>query len=301
MANIKTRRALSDLFKEGVEVRFGTDPETKKPRGRVGPFEDENGKSIPPSPGEVQMYVRPPDPLQRDLAMRDASAKRARAIVKAKRDEDSEEHLTILAFLADMSDETLIDYVLLADMSTRQGEAEREILALDEWKEMTAYQDAMRQFENMKTEDLAHNEEWQALMELDQKYAEQVSEREMQLADAEREALRMLDRSVVETRALEKRADMAGSQAFIVEYERQMRYYSCREWVDQNALFFGTADECSGQPDEVLNTISEALLPFISDGIEAKNSSGAAPGSDSSGPPNAQETSDSSTQEERTT
>jgi len=149
---IKARRQLSDLFKEGTEVRFGRDPKTNKPYGKVGPFIDSMGNRAACPENEVAVFVRPPDPLQRDMAMREANAKRARALVKAKRDEESEEHLTILAFLADMGDETLVDYVVLGDVAKRRAEAEREVLSLEEWKEMDAYQDAMRQFEGMSDE-----------------------------------------------------------------------------------------------------------------------------------------------------
>lgn len=296
--NIKARRKLSDLFKTGVEIRFGMDPETGKPAGRVGPFLNSRGDRLSLPDDEVAMFIRPPDPLQREMAMREGQAKRARALIKAKRDEDSEEHLTIMAFLADMSDETLIDYVLMADAGERRTEAEREILSLDEWKEMSSYQDAMRQFVDVDPAELEGNEEWEALAALDDKFGDQISKRERELLDAQRDVLRMLDRSQVERQALEKRAELAGSQAFMKEYELQMLFYSVRDVDNNDLLFFESARDFASQPDEVKETINEALLPFISDGTEAKNSSGAAPGSDSSALPSEPETSAPSTPEE---
>lgn len=297
--NIKKRKLLSELYKKGVEIRFATDPNTGVPVGKIGPFLDDNGRAIPCPDDTVAMFIRPPDPLQRDMAMRAGQGKRAAALVKAKRDENSEEFLTITAFLADMSDETLIDYVLLGDQSMRRSEAEREILALEEWKEMANYQEAMRQFDEMPAEELEDNEEWKALLELDDKYAKQVAERELQLSDAQRDSMRFLQREQVEKKALDKRAEMVGSQAFMNEYERQMLYFSVRDAENIDQLFFESATELAMQPDEVRDVINEALLPFITDSAEAKNSQGAASGSDSSVPPVKQETSAASTPEEQ--
>ena len=295
MANIKARRLLSDLYKTGVEVRFSKE----KPEGEIGPFLDDNGRRIPPRDDEVAMFVSPPDPVQREMAMRAAQAKRAASLVRAKRNEDSEEHLTIMAFLADMSQETLIDYVIIGDAATRRNEAEREVLALEEWKDMTAYQDAMREFLDKDPEELEGNEEYEALMELDEKFGRQVAEREVELAEAQREALRYVDRAHLERQALDKRSEMVGSQAFMAEYERQMTYYSVRDVDNHNELFFESPIELAAQPDPVREKINEALLPFISDGAEAKNSQGAAAGSESSVPPVKPETSESSIREEQ--
>lgn len=302
MANIKARKRLSDLFKKGVEIRFGTDPDSGEPRGWIGPFKDSAGGRQPCPDDQVAMFIRPADPLQREMAMREANAKRARALVKSKRDEDSEEHLTIMAFLADMEDETLIDYVLVSDAGARRTEAEREVLASPDWKDMDAYQDAMRQFEEMSPEDLEGNEEWEALLELDQKFGQQVTKREEELIQAQREVLRMqlsAGRSQVEKKALEKRAEMVGTQAFMQEYELQMLYFSVREVENTDQMFFDSPRELAAQPEQVREIINEALLPFISDGNEAKNLPRAESGSQQSDLPKKPETSESSTPEEQ--
>lgn len=298
MGNIKARRLLSELFKEGTEVRFWKG-EDGKPTGKVGPFENDKGKRIPPKDTEVAMFVRPPDPVQRDMAIRSAQGRRASALVKAKRDENSEEYLTIMAFLADMSDETLIEYVVTGDTPNRRQEAEREVLSRDEWKDMTQYQEAMRQFLEMSPEELEGNEEYEALLNLDDKFAQQISEREEELTDAQREALGFLPREQVERKALEKRAEVVGSQAFMAEYEKQMLFYSVREVDATDKLFFDSAQDLAAQPDQVRELIEEALVPYISEAGEAKNSPRAASGSDSSELPDSPETSDSSTREEQ--
>lgn len=294
---IKARRLLSELFKKGVEVRFKAGP--NGPEGKIGPFEDENGTRIPPGPAEVAMFIRPADPIQRDMAMRASQGKRAAALVRAKREKGSEEHLTIMAFLADMSDETLIDYVCIAEAGERLAEAEREVIALDEWKDMTAYQDQMRAFQEMDPADLEGNQEWLDLLDLDDKYRSQIQEREIQLNLAQREALRFVSRENIETKALEKRSEMVGTQAFMAEYEKQMLFYSVRDAENIDTLFFEKADELAAQPDEVRDLINEALLPFLSEAGEAKNLLGADPGSDLSDPPSNAETSESSTREEQ--
>ncbi len=297
MANIKARRLLSELFKTGTEIRFWA--ENGKPVGKIGPFENENGRRIPPDDETVCMFIRPPDPVQRDMSIRAAQGKRATALVRAKRDRESEEHLTIMAFLADMSDETLIEYVVQGDTPARVEEAEREVLALEEWKDMTQYQDAIREFIDKDPEELDGDEDYQALLELDQKYSEQVHKREVQLADAHRDSLRFLQREQIERKALEKRSEIVGSQAFMAEYEKQMLYYSVRDVDKPDDLFFDKPEELASQPDYVRDLIQEALEPYINDVAEAKNSPGAASGSDSSALPATQETSEPSIREEQ--
>lgn len=301
MANIKARRALSDLYKRGVEVRFGRGPDGQ-PQGSIAPkgegyFVDDDGKPIPIGPDEIQMWIQAPSPLQREMAMRDAQASRARALIKAKRDENSEEHLTIMAFLADMSDDSLVDYVLIQGQSDRRAEGMREVLAGDEWADMTAYQDAMRQFEEdgRPEEELEKDPEYTALMELDFKFGEQVAKRETELIESERQALSMRSRADIEKKALEKRAEIVGTQAFMAEYERQMLFYSVRDFDDNGVLFFESARELAEAVDEIRTTIQSAMVPFISDATEAKNLPGAASGSTSSEPPSEPEISAAST------
>lgn len=268
--SIKQRRKLSDLYKQGVEVRFTLD-EDGKPRGTVGPFENSEGKYKPAEESDVCMYVRPPSPLQREMALRDGQAARARALINAKRKTDSEEHLTILAFLADMSDETLVDYLLVNDTQERQQDAMRDVLSRDEWKDMTDYQDAMRQFDEMSDEEKEESEEYAAMMELDQKFSTQVSVRLAELTDAQRDAFRMMNRETLEKRALDKRSEMVGSQAFINEYELQMLYYAVRDPENHATLYFESAREFAEQHEDFRVVIEEALMPFIAEGAEAKN------------------------------
>lgn len=299
MANIKARRALSDLFKKGTEIRFGPDPEN--PDGptkcELGPFLRDSGERIPPRDDQVVLWVTPADPLQREQALREANAKRAGSIVRAKRDKESEEHLTAMAFLADLSDETLVEYVVIGNEGIHQQEAEREVLARDEWKDMTSYQDAMRQFQGMSEEELERNEEWRTLLDLDERYGEQTRERVLELSAAEREVLRMTvrsDRAAVEKMALSKRAELAASSVFMNQFDRWMVFYAVREFEDTSQQFFEDPDDLARQPQEVKNLISEALLPYISDVGEAKNSPRVVDGSASSEPPSEPATSDRS-------
>lgn len=308
MANIKSRRKLSDLYKRGVEVRFGPDPENPDQTleeiapGGHGKFLDGDGKPLPLRADQIQVWVQPPSPLQREMAMRDAQASRAKSLVRGKREKDSEEHLTILAFLADMSDETLIEYVLVQEQESRRNDAIREVLAEDEWKDMDAYRDALRQYEEDDTpmEELEKDPEWVALQELDAKFGDQVAEREAQITDVAREALRMQLESArgnIERKAIAKRADMVSTQAFMAEYERQMLFYSIRDFDDNGVLFYGSAREMAGEDEKILTTYQAAMIPFITDSAEAKNLRGVVSGLDSSELPNDPETSEASIQE----
>lgn len=294
MANIKSRRKLSDLYKRGIEVRFGPG-EGDKPIGKVGPFIDSDGSLIPCPEDWVAAWVQPPSPLQREQALRDSQAARARSLVRAKRDEESEEHLTAMAFLVEMDDETLVDYLLVSEMENRRADATREVLADDEWKDLTVYQDAMRQFDEMSEEEREASEEYKAMLELDEKLLAQIRDRERELYEAAYESMKILGRATVERRALEKRAEIAASQVFMAEYERQMMFYAIRDIDDHGVLFFESARECAEQDDAIREVFAEALDNFIDDVGEAKNSQGVASGSESSELPSEPETSEAST------
>lgn len=292
-ANIKARRKLQELRATGVEVRLGTDAD----HSAIGPFVDSDGQPIPCPDEQVALWVQPPSPLQRDQALRDAQAARARAILKTKRDEESEEQLTALAFLAEMSKPTLIDYLVVHDEEKIRADAIRDVLAEDEWKDMTELQDAMRQFEESEADE--DDPEWAPLLARDAEYGRQVGKRIEELAQAQQESYDLLNRAELERRALEKRSELVGSQTFMAEYERQMTFYAVRDIDSHGELFFESVKEFSDTPDDVRVLLGQALTRFIGDGAEAKNSQGVESGSDSSALPSEPETSDSSTPQEQ--
>jgi hypothetical protein len=301
MTNIKARRKLSDLYRRGVELRFGPGedglPTYVLPEKGEGYLVDEEGQRVPlPSEDWVQAWVQPPSPLHREMAMRDAQAARAKSLIRAKREKDSEEHLTIMAFLADMDDETLIDYLLVNSARERREAAMREVLAEDEWKDFPSYQDAIRQYEEdpRPQEEIDADPDYIALLELDTKFGDQVADRERQLLDAERDTLKMRPRENLERKALDSRAEIVGTQAFMYEYELQMTYYSVRDFDNNGVMFFESARELAEQDDDVRNALREAMSPFITDAAEAKNSLGAVSGSESSEPPSEPEITEAS-------
>lgn len=280
--NLKARKRLSELYKRGVEIRFGPDG------GRIGPFDDEG----PAAEDEVALWISPPDPFQREQALREANAKRARALVAAKRDPDSEEQLTARAFLADMGLPTLIDYIALHEDDEIRGEAIREVLAREEWKDITELQDALRQFDEDETPE--DDPEYAAVIARDDQYGKEVAEREASLREAAREGLALLQRDELERRGIDKRADLIGSQAFMNAYELQMTYYSVRDIDQHNLLFYDSPRELAEAEDQIQTTIKEALAGFINDVAEAKNLQRVVDGSAQSTPPNAPETSEPS-------
>jgi hypothetical protein len=287
--NIKARKKLSELFKRGVEIRFDVDG------GHIGPFKDDDGKDLPATDDQVAMWVQAPSPYQREMALRDAQAARARALLRAKRDDDSEESLTSRVFLSEMTDETLKEYVLLMDQETRRNDAIREVLAKDEWADFPALQDGFRRMEEVDGD--PEDDEWKDLIAADKRYGQQVSEREAELMDAARDSLGYSGREALEKRAMEKRSEIVGSQAFMAEYEKQMLFYSIRDMENTANLFFDTVEEWNEQPDEIREVVVEALSEFIGEATEAKNLPGVVSGSDSSALPSEQETSEASTPE----
>lgn len=276
--NIKARRKLEELYAIGVEVRFDAEG------GHKGPFDE------PPSDDAVAMWLTPPSPLQRESSLREANAARARALLRIRRDEDSEEYLTAKAFLSEMSDETLIDYLILHEGDERRQEAIRDVLARDEWKDITDLQDAMRQFDESGADE--DDPEWKPLLDRDAEYGTQIAQREKELTEAAREAFRMFTRESLEKKGMEKRGDLVGSQAFMQEYERQMTYNSVRDPEQNQLLFFESALEWADQADVIRNFISDVLAAFIQEGSEAKNSQGVVSGLDSSALPSEPEISE---------
>lgn len=290
--NIKARKKLSELFKRGIEVRFDEDG------GHLGPFVDDDGKPFPATDDQVAMWIQAPSPFQREMALRDAQASRAKALLRAKRDEESEENLTSRVFLAEMTDETLLEYVLMTDEDERRNLAIRDVLSREEWSDFPALQDAFRRME--ETGGDPESDEWKDLMEADKRYGDQVTEREEELVEAAREGLKFLSKDELERRALEKRSEIVGSQAFMAEYEKQMLFYAIRDIENTQNLFFDSVEEWNDQPDEIRAVIVEALSKFVGEAAEAKNSLGAVSGSDLSALPSEPEISEASIPQEST-
>lgn len=295
---IKARRRLTELYKTGVEIRVGGryGLEGAIAQGGSGEFKDEDGELIPLLDDEVAMWVQPPSPVHRDMALRNANAARTRASMVAKKDTESPDYLQAKEFVESMSDETLYDYVLVGDMDRRQQEAVREVLAEEEWADVTELQESLRIFEEEnRPED---DPEVQAVRERENELQSQVATREHELWEAELDVLRMKGVENARKRAMERHLDLITAKAFMIEYERQMHYFSVRDADDHGVMFFESAYELASQPDEILTLVQTALDAFIRDGAEAKNSPRAESGSALSAPPSKPATSESSTPEE---
>lgn len=264
MANITARKKLGALYARGIAVRFGEDGPRYGDQ-KNGSFSEEDVLLE----DEIEIWVAPPNPHQREMAMREAQASRARSLLRVKSDENSEEYLTTKAYLAEMDIVTLTDYLVIATQEERTQAAIREILAKAEWENIDELRDAMAQFD--EAADAASDPEWQSLLERDIEYGKQVAEVEARLADEERVSLSVLDRDDLEKRGMERRKEIVGSQAFIYEYERQMKFYAVREPGNHATLFFENAKELTEQDELIQIAISEALTRFIKDGSEAKN------------------------------
>lgn len=283
MANpsITARKKLSSLFSKGCAVRFSregaTVAEHEDPVGSATfVFTDENG----PCPEDgVELWVAPPNPYHREMALREAQASRARSLLRVKNNTESEEYLTVRAYLVDLSLDALIDYLVISDSDSRLNEAMRSVLTDKEWENFDELRDAMRQYQEAVNrfdetgdgDDPRAAVEWVDLLEADARYARQVGEKDDELATSAREALRMVSREELERRAADKRSEIVGSQAFMGEYEDQMRFYAIRTPEDHNRLFFESVQEMREADPIVQNAVAEALKKFISDGAEAKN------------------------------
>lgn len=309
--NITQRKRLSELYANGVEVRFHGDgddvkfgifdPKKKDDEGKptqVGPV-DELGElrhTFEPSDDDVIIWVQPPSPLQREEALRDAQAARSRAFLDSKK-EDSPEALNTKAFLANMGHDTLIDYLLSSGEQERRERAQREVLGRDEWDDFTALQDAMRQWNEAGSP--RDSEQWKSLLERDEEFGKQVNDAANYLREADRESLKLVaDRRELERRAFDKRVEMLGSQHFMSEYEKRMTHFGARDPENKKELFFESVADLMSEDEEVWDALSEALVYFLEDPAEAKNSPRAADGSQPSELPEKRETSEASTPKE---
>ena len=276
MANIAARKKLSALYARGVALRFTPEgPKFADPDVNRGAFPEDDKAG----PDDVEVWIAPPNPHQREMALREGQAARARALLKVKNDPESEEHLTTKAFLADMSFETLVDYMIVNDQQERLNEAMRSVLGEDEWENFPELQDAMRQYDEAVAAyeetgtgvDPRTDPEFNPLREADARFAKAVDEREHEMREAARESMILVGRDELERRAMERRGEMVGSQAFAIEYEDHMRFYSVREPDNRNALFFENVRALREADDVVRDAIVTALRMFITEGAEAKN------------------------------
>lgn len=265
MANIATRKKLSSLYARGLAIRFGAEGPRYGDMNRGGGFPEDDvlGEE------EVEIWIAPPNPHQREMAMREAQACRARALLRVRNDKESEEHLTARAYLAEMDMNTLVDYLVIATTDDRTQAAIREVLAKDEWENIDELRDAMTQYEAANPD--PQDPKWTSLMQRDLEYGNQVAEVQARLSEEERVSLSVLDRDELEKRALERRGEIAASQAFIYEYERQMKYFSVRDPGNHSVLFYDSPKELTEETEMVQLAVEEALRLFIKDGSEAKN------------------------------
>lgn len=285
--SIQKRRRLTALYETGDLVRFGKD-DAGKP---VVLKTDE-----PSGDDDIAIWVGPPSPLQREMAVREAQAARARAMLEARKKEESDQYVNARAFLANLSFEDLVDYVLDAEENERMARARRDVLAEKEWEDFNNLRDAMRQFEEAGSPD--NDPEWADLLARDQQFGEQVYKRGNEIRESDREGLVLQSRDDLEKRALDRRIEIAGTSVFMRVYEEWMLFYGCRDDEDHTMLFFENINDMKSAPDEVQTALNEKLNEFVTDPVEAKNSQAAGSGSTSSAPPSEPETSSDSTPEE---
>ena len=263
---IEKRKRLSALFEIGKPVRFGV-----------------NGVDMPEHPDDVVVWVGPPNPFQRDMALRDSQGARARAMLEARDEVHSDQHVNARLFLSGLDLDALLDYVLSVDEMDRLAEARREVLQEPEWKDFNELRDAMRLFDESGAD--RDDPEWAPLMDRDVRFGEQVNAVADRLREGALAGLKLLGRPVLEKRALDKRVEQSGMQEFMRVYEETMLFYACRDEEDHHELFFESPKEIKELPDNVQEALKAALSSFIGEAAEAKNSQGVASSSDSSALP----------------
>lgn len=286
LTRIEKRKRMDALFDKGEYIYFSADSEGN-------PIIRESKDAA--KPDDMRIWVRPASPLQREMVVREAQAARARTLVASK-DVESKEWINVRAFVAQLSQEGLVEYVIDLDEADRLSEARREVLKEPEWEDFNSLRDAMRQYEEAGSP--KEDPEWESLLKRDRAFGDQVAEAARDLRENAWDAMKLMPRKELEKRAYDKRSDQAGTSSFMDAYELWMLYYACRDDDDHSQLYFLDPDEMRSEPQELQDALSNRLARFVTDAGEAKNSPGAAPSLPSSEPPAEPETSESSSPEE---
>ena len=125
-----------------------------------------------PTDDDIVVFVTPPSPLQREYAIREAQASRAVALLNARKNADDPASAVSHSFIAEMTDEELVEYLVAMSENDRQGEATRQVLGETEWEDFDALRDAMRQYEEEGSPE--DDPKWEALLERDRSFGDQV-------------------------------------------------------------------------------------------------------------------------------
>lgn len=258
LSRIEKRKRLEALFDRGAYIRVNADPDG---RPIVDPEEE--------SDSDIKIWVGPPSPLQREMAVREAQAQRARMMIEARKSDDSPSWLTIRAFITGLKTEDLIEYVLGLDENDYLSQARRDVLQHKEWEDFNALRDLMRQYEEAGSP--VGDPEWDPLLERDRVFSTQVNDRVDQIRDDARDGYKHMPRQKIEERAIDKRIEQAGSAAFVNAYEEWMIFYACRDDEDHSALYFENKDEIKSLPEPVQDALNDKLAAFITEASEAKN------------------------------
>jgi len=251
---IERRKKLSQLFERGRYIHFS-----------------EDGKVVPAEEGQwsERVWIASPNPLQRDSAMREGAAARARVELDSRDATDSPEWLAVRAFVSALDKVNLIEFLLNSKAGDRLNEARRDVLREDEWDNFNQLRDAMRQFEESGAE--RDDPEWASLIERDIEFARQVTDRADQIRVTAQEAYELMPSAELEKEAIALRVDNAGASAFVVAYENWMMYYSVREPEDHDTLMFDEVTEFQSMPRVFQNAVANVLSEFIDESSEAKN------------------------------
>lgn len=258
LSRIEKRKRLEALFDRGAYVRMNADSD-----GR--PIVDPEVESD----SDVKIWVGPPSPLQREMAVREAQAHRARLMIEARSSTDSASWVTIRSFIGQLGIDELIEYVLDLDESEYVSQARRDVLQQKQWEDFNQLRDAMRQYEEAGSP--VGDPEWESLLERDKEFGRQVTERIDEIRENAKDGYKHMPRGKVEEKAIDKRIEQAGSAAFVNAYEEWMLFYACRDDEDHSLLYFEHKDEIKSLPQPVQDALATKLASFITSASEAKN------------------------------
>lgn len=244
-----TLQRIQDLFRKGdVLVLDGTDPET----------------------GELQkviVYVTKLNALEKDEALKDGRAARARRMLAFDRDEDQQVTLEVL--LKDMSDRDIVEDLLHRKAGEYLLKAEEEVRADKKWKERLEAIDRSA----IAQDGAVSEQEQQLLVDLTMEFTQAVDKAQQKLLRTEKRDMDATPREELDKVYRVAFREMQGATAFYENRRQSEVWYALRECeVELDAddlpvpgtlkvggLVCPTRAEVNNLPDEIVSEILRVL------------------------------------------
>lgn len=225
--------------------------------------------------GAVDVWLQKINPLEREIAVRAASAARARALAYIE-DKESDEYMSKVSDVIDFygDRESLVMLATRKDLTAARTRIEAETAGDERWSKdgfllglIDSWQDEMMDRYNADP----HDKEAKKVFDLINKFEAQVAK----VVEEERIRLERdcADYSMTRLREIgaEKLIEAQANNAFIDEFEVQRLLFGVRETGDHSAYYFTDRGEVRALDERVREALSEAYNALEVDVVEGKD------------------------------